>query len=82
MELTVEDSGPGLDDEAVERVFEPFVRLEESRHRETGGIGLGMAIAKSVVEAHGGTIQMESEVGEGTTCRIGLPVKPPARAGE
>src|SRR5207237_661988 len=50
--VTVEDDGPGIPEDELERVFEPFVRLEGSRSRETGGVGLGLAIARSVVRAH------------------------------
>ncbi|MEK9662234.1 MAG: ATP-binding protein, partial [Alphaproteobacteria bacterium] len=56
--IAIEDDGPGIDPAALERVFEPFVRLEESRSRETGGVGLGLAIARSIVRAHGGELSL------------------------
>ncbi|NNC89474.1 MAG: cyclic nucleotide-binding domain-containing protein [Akkermansiaceae bacterium] len=68
VELEIEDTGCGIPAEILPRVFEPFVT-----HGKAGGTGLGMAIAKAVVEAHGGTIWMESEEGRGTTCHIALP---------
>ena len=58
-EIQVSDKGPGISNKDVERVFEPFVRLEYSRNRETGGIGLGLAIARSIVRNHGGDIVIE-----------------------
>lgn len=58
--VVVEDDGPGLPPEDLERVFEPFVRGEGSRSRETGGIGLGLAIARSILRSHGGDIRLEN----------------------
>ncbi|WP_051304479.1 ATP-binding protein [Chitinilyticum litopenaei] len=57
--LYVEDDGPGVPPAERERIFEPFVRLDDSRSRDTGGIGLGLAIVKRIVERHGGTVQAE-----------------------
>lgn len=54
IDITVEDDGPGIPDHQITRVFQPFYRLEVSRSRATGGIGLGLTIAASIVEAHGG----------------------------
>ena len=51
--ITIDDNGPGIAAPDMERVFEPFVRLEASRSRETGGVGLGMTIARSIVRGHG-----------------------------
>ncbi|WP_432704532.1 sensor histidine kinase [Bosea vaviloviae] len=56
--ITVEDDGPGIPDRDMERVFQPFVHLEETRGRETGGSGLGLTIARAVVVAHGGEITL------------------------
>ncbi len=61
---------------AVARVFEQFYRGEKSRSRATGGAGLGLAIAKGIVEAHGGRIWAESQVGHGTQLFFSMPVKP------
>jgi signal transduction histidine kinase len=54
-------------------VFTAFFRADRCRRRETGGVGLGLTLAKRIVEAHGGTIELESRKGEGTTVRIVLP---------
>jgi signal transduction histidine kinase len=58
--ITVEDQGPGIPPERLEAVFEPFVRGEESRSTDTGGAGLGLSIARNIIVAHGGTIQLEN----------------------
>ena len=71
--ITVTDHGPGIPETELERVFEPFYRLEKSRSRETGGTGLGLSIARTVVQAHGGTIALENRAGGGLTVRIDLP---------
>ena len=56
--ITIEDEGPGIPEQAFEEVFEPFVRLERSRNMETGGTGLGMSIARSIIQGHGGDIEL------------------------
>jgi signal transduction histidine kinase len=55
-ELTVDDDGPGVPVEAEQRIFDRFARLDESRDRSTGGVGLGLAVVRAVVEHHGGTV--------------------------
>jgi signal transduction histidine kinase len=75
VELSVQDSGPGLKTEDNERIFERFYRTDTARQREDGGSGLGLAIAKSIVQAHGGQIRAESEPGRGLTITISLPRK-------
>jgi signal transduction histidine kinase/CheY-like chemotaxis protein len=70
LELVVADDGPGIPFNIQDRVFEPFFT-----HGKKKGTGLGMAIAKTLVEAHGGRIKLESEEGKGTTIRIALPRK-------
>lgn len=75
-ELSVADNGPGIPPEHVPHVFERFYRSESSRTRRSGGAGLGLSISKSIVEAHGGTISVESSPGEGSTFRIRLPSDP------
>ena len=60
VEITVEDEGPGIPEDQLGRVLQPFVRLEDSRNRDTGGIGLGLAIAASIAEAHGGTLTLNN----------------------
>ncbi|NNE92889.1 MAG: cyclic nucleotide-binding domain-containing protein [Verrucomicrobiales bacterium] len=72
VEFQIEDTGCGIPPEILAKVFEPFVT-----HGKSNGTGLGMAIVKSVVEAHQGTIRMESELDRGTTCFIRLPLCPP-----
>ena len=62
----VEDDGPGIPEDQWERVFEPFVRLEESRSQETGGIGLGLAIARSIVRAMAATSACATGPGAGS----------------
>jgi len=73
VEMTVDDEGPGIPEEALARVFQPFYRLEESRSRETGGIGLGLAIAQSIVQAHGGEITLANRREGGLRATIALP---------
>jgi two-component system, OmpR family, sensor histidine kinase BaeS len=75
VELSVQDSGPGLNIENVDRIFERLYRADPSRYREDGGSGLGLAIAKSIVQAHDGQILAESEPGSGLKIRIRLPKK-------
>ncbi len=73
-ELVVDDDGPGIPEESREAVFEPFLRLEASRSRETGGSGLGLAIVRQIVEAHGGTVAVgESPLG-GAALVVRLPL--------
>ena len=71
IEITVEDDGNGIPEQEFERVFQPFVRLEDSRNRETGGVGLGLSIARSIVRAHGGDIALFN--GSGLHAVITLP---------
>jgi two-component system sensor histidine kinase BaeS len=73
VELAIRDSGPGLNAEDLERIFDRFYRADVSRQRSEGGSGLGLAIAKSIVQAHGGQIRAEGELGEGLTISITLP---------
>jgi signal transduction histidine kinase len=70
----VEDRGLGVPEEDLPRLFTAFFRGERSRSRGTGGVGLGLTLAKRIVEAHGGTIAVESERGSGTLVRVVLPV--------
>lgn len=71
--LVIDDDGPGLEEADLERVFEPFVRLETSRSRDTGGVGLGLAIARSIVQAHGGEIRLANRPEGGLRVTIRLP---------
>ncbi|MES2947507.1 MAG: ATP-binding protein [Pseudomonadota bacterium] len=72
VEVQVHDNGPGLPDELLEKVFEPYFRAESSRNRETGGTGLGLAIARNLVQAHGGRIWLEHAVPNGVVVRVWL----------
>jgi signal transduction histidine kinase len=72
--VDVDDEGPGLPAGEEERVFEPFYRLESSRSRETGGIGLGLALVRSTARAHGGDVVLENRVGGGLRARVTLPL--------
>jgi signal transduction histidine kinase len=76
--LTVDDEGPGIPSGQRQAMLEPFNRLETSRNRATGGAGLGLAVTRSLVEAHGGTIEIAEARGGGTRVCIGLPVFRPA----
>ncbi len=71
--IAVKDTGPGIAPEHLPHLFERFYRVESARDRESGGVGLGLAIAKEIAEAHGGTIRVESEVGKGTVFTVTLP---------
>jgi signal transduction histidine kinase len=72
IEILVEDDGPGIPEEDRERVFDPFVRLESSRNRDTGGVGLGLSIARSISRNHGGDIIL-SQGSSGLRVHIRLP---------
>jgi signal transduction histidine kinase len=81
-EVSVEDTGPGIPAEHLPLVFDRFYRVDQSRSRDDGGTGIGLAIARSVVEAHGGKIWAESGEGKGATFRFVLPLsRPPVPAG-
>lgn len=71
--LAVRDTGIGIDRADAARVFEPFVRLDDARSRETGGAGLGLAIARSIAVAHGGRITLDSAPKEGSAFTVHLP---------
>lgn len=76
--LTVEDTGVGIPSRELPRVFERFYRVDRARSRETGGTGLGLAIVKHVAENHGGRVQVQSELGRGSTFEVHLPAAYPA----
>lgn len=75
VEVSVQDNGEGIAPADLERIFEAFYRSEHSRSRENGGVGLGLAIAKGLVEAHGGQIRVESQEKQGSTFTFCLPVQ-------
>jgi two-component system NtrC family sensor kinase len=74
--LEVADTGPGIPDDLQRRIFEPFFTTRP----QDGGSSLGLSLCRSVIETHGGTIRVSSQVGQGTTIHITLPVEPPAEA--
>lgn len=71
--ITISDDGPGLRGDQLEAVFEPFVRLEASRSRDTGGVGLGLAIARTIIQAHGGTVILRNRREGGLEAVVTLP---------
>lgn len=77
VDLVVEDDGPGIPPDQMEQVFAPFFRMEGSRSRETGGIGLGLAIARTIVRAHGGDIAL-ANADTGLRVTISLPKTEPS----
>ena len=72
--ITVDDEGPGIPADQRQAILEPFNRLEASRNRATGGAGLGLAVVRSLVEAHGGTIEIAEVPSGGTRVSVELPV--------
>jgi signal transduction histidine kinase len=73
--ISVRDRGPGIPPEEIPRIFDRFYRIEKSRSRKAGGSGLGLALSRLIVEAHGGTLTVESALNEGTTFTMSLPAK-------
>jgi signal transduction histidine kinase len=78
VDVAVADTGPGIAPEHLPRLFERFYRVDTARSRDEGGTGIGLAIARSVIEAHGGRIWAQSEPGKGSTFTFELPVAAPS----
>ena len=74
VEITIDDDGPGIPPDMREDVFRPFFRLESSRNPETGGIGLGLTIARDVARGHGGDLTLHDSPHGGLRARLWLPV--------
>lgn len=75
MQIKVSDTGIGIASEHLSRLWERFYRIDKARSRSTGGTGLGLSIVKHLVEAHGGTVSVESALNEGSMFIVELPAK-------
>jgi len=75
MRITVSDAGIGIDSMNVERIFEPFYQIRAEKSETPGGTGLGLALSRQLVEVHGGSITLESEIGAGSTFTVSLPLR-------
>ena len=73
--LEIQDFGRGIPKNKLKKIFEPFYQVDSGMDRKFGGAGLGLTIVKGIIEAHGGNIEVESKVGEGTTFRVILPTR-------
>lgn len=78
--ITIDDEGPGIPEPELKRAFEPFYRLEASRSRDTGGVGLGLAIAQSIIQLHGGQLTLANRPVGGIRAKIELPNRSAQRA--
>ena len=77
--MSVRDQGPGIPTDRIESLFEPYVRLRDQNTMRAEGMGLGLYIARGIVQAHGGHIRTTSVMGEGTTFTVHLPLNVPAK---
>jgi two-component system phosphate regulon sensor histidine kinase PhoR len=75
IELRIQDDGPGIPPEALERVFERFYRVDKARSREQGGTGLGLSIVKHIVQSHGGKVWARIELGKGAAFYFTVPAR-------
>ena len=74
VEIAVDDDGPGIPEDRREEAFRPFHRLDEGRNLQTGGVGLGLAIARDIARAHGGDVRLETSPLGGLRAVIRLPI--------
>ena len=74
--ITIEDEGPGIPRSEREKVFDPFYRIEGSRNPDTGGVGLGLAVTRSIIWEHGGDISLATRKGGGLSVRLEVPADP------
>jgi signal transduction histidine kinase len=72
--VRIEDHGIGIPAEELAHIFEPFYRVDKSRSKATGGYGLGLSLCKTIMEAHGGKIEVQSRLREGTTVSLFFPL--------
>jgi signal transduction histidine kinase len=72
--VEIDDNGPGIAEDQIERAFEPFHRLETSRNRDTGGIGLGLAVVRAIARGHGGDVSLKARTEGGLRARVRLPL--------
>ena len=72
--ISVADRGPSMPEDQLEAMFEPFVRLEVCHNRDSGGVSLGLAIARTIIQAHGGTIELGNRTGGGLNAIVRLPI--------
>jgi signal transduction histidine kinase len=77
VEIEIADRGVGIAPADLPRVCEPFFRADRSRTRATGGLGLGLALARRIVDAHDGELEITSKLGEGTSVRVWIPAREP-----
>jgi signal transduction histidine kinase len=73
LQIAVSDDGPGIPEDEMEKVFEPFYRVEGSRNRNSGGSGLGLSIARNIAQAHGGSVKLHNRATGGLEATLRLP---------
>jgi two-component system phosphate regulon sensor histidine kinase PhoR len=76
LEISIEDTGIGIPKEHLPRIFERFYRVDRDHSRQLGGTGLGLALVKHIIESHGGTVEVQTKIGKGSTFTLNLPLEP------